>query len=213
MPAEAKSIPPEPGRALAKLPGDAVQLPQRSKPIAVPTPEQRQDNSQAAEILRMQQDIARRRRRKLALLFARLFAFVLLPTAFAGWYYYKVATPIYAVNTEFIIQQASPSGGGGGIGGLLSGTGHATSQDSITVQGYLQSLEAMLRLEDDVGFAAHFQSPAIDPLQRLDPNATHAATFRVYRDFVKIAYDPSEGLIRMQVMAADPTPLPNGPNT
>lgn len=195
-----------PGRALARLPGDQAQLPQRTKPIGLPATERRPDTGQAAEILRMQQDIARRRRRKLALLFARLFAFVMLPTIFAGWYYYNVATPIYAVKTEFIIQQASAGGGGGGggLGGLLSGTGHATSQDSITVQGYLQSLDAMLRLDQDVGFRAHFQSETFDPLQRLEADASMAATYRVYKDFVKISYDPSEGLIRMEVMASDP---------
>ncbi|OYW62416.1 MAG: hypothetical protein B7Z31_01015 [Rhodobacterales bacterium 12-65-15] len=197
----------EPGRALVRLPGDQAQLPARSRPISLPAPEIRQDTGQAAEILRMQQDIARRRRRKLSLLFARLFAFVMLPTLFAGWYYYKIATPIYSVNTEFIIEQASSSGGGGGGGGLsglLAGTGRATSQDSITVQGYLQSLDAMLRLDQDVGFRAHFQSQTFDPLQRLAPDASMAATYRVYKDFVKISYDPNEGLIRMEVMAADP---------
>jgi len=195
---------PAPGRALARLPGDQAQLPQRTMPIAMPAHSPRSDGGQAAEILRMQRDIARRRRRKLALLFARLCAFVLLPTLFAGWYYYKVATPIYAVKTEFIIQQAGAAGSGGGLGGLLAGTGHATSQDSITVQGYLQSIEAMLRLEEDAGFRGHFQADTFDPLQRHAPDATMAAAYRVYRNFVKISYDPSEGLIRMEVMAADP---------
>jgi len=198
------AAPPQ-GRALARLPGDQVQLPQRAKPIKLPTPDQRAEVNQAAEILRMQQDIARRRRRKLALLFARLFVFVMLPTIFAGWYFYRVATPIYSAKTEFLIQQASPqSGGGGGLGGLLAGTGHATAQDSIAVQGFLQSREAMLRLEEDLGFRAHFQREDIDPLQRLEPEATLEATFDVYRDFVSVSYDPSEGLIRMEVMATDP---------
>ncbi len=195
-----------PGRALARLPGDQVQLPQRTKPIAVPSTEQRAEVSQASEILRMQLEIARRRRRKLALLFARLFVFVLLPTIFAGWYYYRVATPVFATKSEFVIQQAGPSGGGGGGGlaGLFSGMGLATSQDSIAVQGYLQSRDAMLRLEQDLGFRDHFKSEVFDPLQRLDPDASMEDAYGVYRDFVRISYDPSEGLIRLEVMAADP---------
>jgi capsular polysaccharide transport system permease protein len=80
----------------------------------------------------------------------------------------------------------------------------ATSQDSITVQGYLQSLEAMMRLEDDVGFRAHFQDPKIDELQRLSPDASMQEAYGIYQDFVRIAYDPTEGLIRMEVRAADP---------
>jgi capsular polysaccharide transport system permease protein len=206
------TIPPEPdtlsapgptGRELARLPGDTVQLPKRIKQPPVPSTEQRAEVNQAAEILRMQQEIARRRRRRLALLCARLFAFVFLPTFLAGWYFYRIATPMYSVRSEFVIQQAGPAAGGG-LGGLFTGTAFATSQDSIAVQGYLQSREAMGRLEDDLGFRAHFQSPAIDPLQRLDPDASLEAAYRVYRKFLKISFDTTEGIIRMDVIAANP---------
>ncbi len=193
-----------PGRDLARLPGDVVQLPQTSRPLALPSTEQRAEVNQVAEILRMQQDIARRRRRRLALLAARLIAFVLLPTILAGWYFYAMATPMYATRAEFVIQQAGPASSAGQLGGLFSGTALATSQDSIAVQGYLQSREAMLRLEEDVGFRAHFQSDRIDPLQRLEPGASLEAAYKVYRNFVKISYDTTEGLIRMEVIAADP---------
>lgn len=199
--------PPPPGatgRELTRLPGDVVQLPQKSKPISAPSTEQRAEVNQASEILRMQQDIARRRRRRLLLLAARLFAFVMLPTILAGWYFYKMATPMYATKTEFVIQQAGPASSGGSFGGLFSGTGFATSQDSVAVQGYLQSREAMVRLEDDVGFRAHFQSDQIDEMQRLAPDATLEAAYKVYKRFVKISYDPSEGIVRMEVIAADP---------
>ena len=192
------------GRELTRLPGDTVQLPNRVKPVAVPSTEERAEVNQAAEILKMQQDIARRRRRRLALLCARMFAFVLLPTFLAGWYFYMVATPIYSVRSEFVIQQAGPKSSGGSLGGLFSGTAFATSQDSIAVQGYLQSREAMGRLDDDLGFRQHFQSEAIDPLQRLAPDATLEAAYKVYNKYLKISFDTTEGLIRMDVMAADP---------
>ena len=63
--------------------------------------------------------------------------------------------------------------GGDEVGaGLLSGSPLASSQDSITVQGYLQSRDAMLRLDADEGFRDHFSQEFIDPIQRLDPDAT-----------------------------------------
>ena len=192
------------GRELARLPGDTVQLPKKIKPAQLPSTEQRAEVNQAAEILRMQQDIARRRRRRLALLGARLFAFVLLPTFLAGWYFYVIATPMYAVRSEFVIQQAGPASSGGSLGGLFSGTAFATSQDSIAVQGYLQSREAMTRLEEDLGFRAHFQSETIDPLQRLATDASLEAAYKVYKKFLKISFDTTEGVIRMDVIAADP---------
>ncbi|MGB3248998.1 MAG: capsule biosynthesis protein, partial [Tabrizicola sp.] len=128
----------------------------------------------------------------------------LLPTFLAGWYFYMIATPMYSVRTEFVIQQAGPSGGGGGLGGLFSGTAFATSQDSIAVQGYLQSREAMGRLDEDLGFRAHFQDEKIDPLQRLGKDASLEAAYKVYRKFLKISFDTTEGVIRMDVIAADP---------
>lgn len=197
--------PADTGRSLTRLPGDQVQLPQRAQPISLPSTEQRAEVSQASEILRMQQDIARRRRRRLALLAARMLAFVLFPAFLAGWYFYTIATPMYATRAEFQIQQSGPAGGtAGSLGGLFSGTALATSQDSIAVQGYLQSREAMARLEADVGFRAHFQAEQIDALRRLAPDATMEAAYSLYKRFVKISYDPTEGIVRMEVAAADP---------
>ena len=157
------------------------------------------------EIAEIQRDILRRRRRRLLGLLARLVLFVLLPTAFAGWYYFRIATPMFATHTEFVIQKAEAATvGGTSLGGLFSGTQFATNQDSITVQSYLQSRDAMLRLDRDLGFKAAFAAPGIDPLQRLSPTATNEDGYKTYQNNVKIGYDPSEGVIRMEVIAPDP---------
>jgi capsular polysaccharide transport system permease protein len=157
------------------------------------------------EISQIQQDIAQRRRRKMLLLAARLAVFVGIPTILAGIYFYTIATPMYATQSAFIIQQSeSPSAAGGGLGGLLSGTSLATSQDSIAVQDYLTSRDAMLRLDADADFKDHFSSDAIDPLQRLPKNPTNEQAYKVFLDRVTIGYDPTEGLLRMEVVAADP---------
>ena len=160
----------------------------------------------ASEICRVQQDIARRRKRRLFGLFARLTAFVFLPTIAAGYYFYVYATPMYATNTEFVIQQAEPAAGGaaGGLGGLFQGTSMATQQDSITVQSYLGSRAAMLRLDEEHGFKEHFSDPSIDLLQRLPEGATNEEAFKVYTDRVQLGYDPTEGILKMEVVATDP---------
>ena len=113
---------------------------------------------------------------------------------------------MYATHTEFIIQKAESgaSSGGGGLGGLLGGSGFATVQESITVQAFLESREAMLRLEDELGFREHFSQEAIDPLNRIGPDATDEDVYDTYLRHLRIGYDPTEGLIRMEVIAADP---------
>lgn len=156
------------------------------------------------EIYKIQRDIARRRRRKVALLFTRLGFFVMLPTAIVAYYFTFMATPMFATNAEFVIQQAEPASAAGGLGGLFQGTSMATQQDSITVQSYLASRAALARLDEDYGFRDHFSDPNIDEVQRLAPDATNEQLFDLYKKRVKISYDPTEGILRMEVIATSP---------
>jgi capsular polysaccharide transport system permease protein len=182
-----------------------VHLPQTVTPKdrTLPGPPVYDDARRADEIMKIQRDVARRRRRRVAALFARLGAFVGLPTIAAGIYFFEVATPMYATRSEFVIQQA-PTQSSGGLGSLFSGTQFATSQDSITVQSYLLSRDAMMRLDADLGFKAHFAQPSIDALQRLAADATNEDAYRTYQRNVKIGFDPTEGLVKLEVIAADP---------
>lgn len=183
--------------ATAQVP--ATQVAPAPPPGARHTPE-----SRAAEIMGVQRDIVRRRRRKLIQLATRLALFILLPTMLVSYYYHVVATPFYATNTEFLIQKAeSTPSGGGGLGGLLGGTSFATVQESITVQSYLESREAMLRLDEEQGFRDHFSGENIDPLVRLAPDASDEQMYVTYLRNLTIGYDPTEGLVRMEVLAAD----------
>ena len=186
---------PEPGRSLPSTERVAPSPADRSAAAA---------GRRVDEIMKIQRDIARRRRRKLALLFARLSMFVLLPTFLMGWYFYVIATPMYATKSEFVIQQSNAAAGPAGLGSLFQGTSMATQQDSITVQSYLTSREALLRLDEEFGFKAHFSQDFIDPIQRLAPAATNEDAYDVYLDRVRISYDPTEGIVKMEVIAADP---------
>ncbi|GAB4261910.1 MAG: capsule polysaccharide transporter [Pararhodobacter sp.] len=189
---------------------DQPKLPKAYRQPPPPAPA-RPDLSEAEaarklEVSRIQRDIIRRRRRRMALLAARLLVFVGLPTLITAYYFFAIATPLYATNSEFVIQQAdtAPSAGTG-LAGMLSGGGvMGPVQDSVTVQSYLQSREAMRRLDAEEGFKAYFQSPAIDPLRRLAPDSTDEAAYRLYEDMVRVSFDPTEGIIRMEVIAADP---------
>lgn len=180
-----------------------VQLPQtvaaqkQTLPSTELSPAERRDR----EIGQIQRDIAKRRRKKLLLLLTRLTAFVFLPTLIVGWYFYIIATPMYSSKSEFLILQADNASG---IGGLLSGTQFATSQDSIAVQSYLESKDGMLRLDRDIGFKSEFSQSWIDPIQRLPQDSSNEEAYKTYSRNVKIGYDPTEGVIRMEVIAPDP---------
>lgn len=169
----------------------------------LPSREALTEERRAAEIYRIQQDIARRRRRRLMMLAARLFIFVAVPTFLSAYYFIFYATPLYATESQFQIQQAEKASSGG-LGSLFSGTQLATNPDSVSVQSYLTSRDAMLRLDEDLGFKKAFQDPAIDLLLRLPTDATNEQAYKVYRNSVKIGYDPTEGVINMEVIAPDP---------
>ena len=181
-----------------------IQLPQavEQKSRALTEPADDRGERRASEILRIQKEIASRRRKKLLLLFARLAVFILLPTILAGYYFTRIATPMYATNTEFVIQQASSqSGASSGLSGLFQGTSMATQQDATTVQSFLMSRAAMARLDEEYGYKAHFQQEHIDPIQRLPADASNEDLFKLYSKRVKIGYDPTEGIVKMEVVA------------
>ena len=196
------------GTAMVPVPGDGVRLPQTIKPAKMPAaPQVQAEQSHLAELSRIQQDLVRRRRRNGMLMVLRLIFFVALPTLLAGIYYYNIATPLYATKTEFVIQQADPaSSSGGSSGGLFGGRGGAAGmmQDPIIVQSYLQSRDVMLRLDEAVNFRAMFSDPTIDPIQRLEANPSDEATYKAYLRNVRIAFDPTEGVVKMEVIAPSP---------
>lgn len=210
----------EGSRAQAKPAANTPAVMPRKQPAPVPQPgtqvgaprpdlpsrEALTEEKRAVEIFRIQQDIARRRRRRMVMLALRLLAFVILPTALAGWYYFRVASPLFATVSQFRIQSAEGQGAAaaGGLGGLLGGSQLATNTDSVAVQSYLTSRDAMLRLDADKGFRQAFQDPVIDPVKRLAPDATNEQMFELYKKSVKIGYDPTEGMIDMEVIAPDP---------
>lgn len=171
---------------------------------ALPSREELTEEKRAAEIYRIQRDLARRRRRRMAMLAMRLALFVFLPTALVGIYYGRYASPLYATVSQFQIQSAESGSGASGLSGMLGGSGLGTNQDAVAVQSYLTSRDAMLRLDEDLGFRRAFQDPSVDAIKRLPVDATNEATFSLYKDSVKIGYDPTEGVLNMEVIAPDP---------
>jgi capsular polysaccharide transport system permease protein len=198
-----------PGRELAPRPDAPVPGPAFHEDPAIAAKERlaRIAAEREKDLRRVQRDIARRRRKRLLLLGARLFAFVTLPTFLATWYFYVIATPMYATTSEFVIQQADSTGGIGAMAGMLpsaAGMGLGGQNEATSVQSYLQSRGAMLRLDQQEGFKTHFRNPEIDILRRLAPDATDEAAYKLYQRQVKIGFDPTEGVVRMEVIATTP---------
>lgn len=182
---------------------------QAKAPDQAPPPQENPDiiseEQRRADILKIQKSIARRRQARFFLIALRLFIFVVLPTYLVGYYFYNIATPMYQVDSQMVIQKPDSGGGGSSaLGGLLGGGGLSNLEDSVIVQGFLLSREAMLKLDAQNGFIAHFQSEDIDDIQRLPPDVSYEEAYKKYQKYVSIGYDPTEGVIRMSVIATTP---------
>lgn len=162
---------------------------------------------QAMRVAELQREIARRRRRRGVFLILRLLLFVVAPSVAAGWWQYQVASDLYVSESAFVVRSAgeTPDSGGGGVAAALGAAGPmGMIQDSISVQDFVLSREALDRLDAELGVIARWQAPGLDPWLRLAPDATREDALNQYRRLVEVGYDPAESLIRMKV--ADPDP-------
>ncbi|MCC5966830.1 MAG: capsule biosynthesis protein [Natronohydrobacter sp.] len=199
---------PEPSRALTTRPESAPAMREESSdPVSVAKERMaRLAADREKELRKVQRDIARRRRKRLLHLGARLLVFVTLPTFIATWYFYVIATPMYATESQFVIQQAD-GGAPGDLSSMLpsaAGMGLGGQNEAASVQSYLQSRAAMQRLNQEEGFKDHFIDERIDLLRRLPADATDEAAFRLFKRHVLIGYDPTEGVVRLEAIAASP---------
>jgi len=194
------------GAGGVSLDGKSVALPATLRKTAVtepaPRPQVIDDDTREREIWKIQRGLVKRRRKRLAVLMVKLACFIGLPSLIAGYYFYGVATPMYATYSQFVIQKADAPGSVSR--GLLGGTPMGVVTDSITVQGYLNSRDALRRLDEGPGFRKLFQADTIDALQRLDPNSTDEAAYGIYEKNVIIGFDPTEGVIKMEVITPSP---------
>ena len=168
----------------------------------LPSTELRQDEVRLNDIRVIQKDIARRRRWKILLLYTRLTIFVVIPTIIAFFYFRDVSAKLYETESQFVIQMAIGTPGTGST--AQASAPLLTAQDAMNVQAYLQSRDAMIRLDKELGLRAHFSQPSIDALQRLELDSSLEETYRTYKKMVKISFDPTEGIVRLRVNAADP---------
>ncbi len=157
-----------------------------------------------AEIQAIQRELVQRRRRRFVLLWLRLAFFVVLPTFLVGNYYYNHATPFYSSEAVFQIKPANASMMEASGGGLLSSSPLGLISDSIAVQDFLTSREAMRVLDAELDLLAHYSDPDIDPIQRLPADASENEAFSLYKDRVLVGFDTTEGVMRLEVIASDP---------
>ncbi|MEM0989580.1 MAG: hypothetical protein AAGK00_11905 [Pseudomonadota bacterium] len=161
----------------------------------------------AERVEAIRRDLVRRRRRKGVGMLVKLWLFVMLPTMIVTWFMYFESSELYKSESKFVVRSAETGGGGGGAGGGLLGAilgGGGSPYDPNAVQTYMMSRDVLKLLDNEHGWIAHFQQPDLDYFNGLPADATFEDAFNHYQKMLEISFDPSEGLIEMSLVAADP---------
>lgn len=133
---------------------------------------------------------------------------VMLPTLLVAIYYYVIAADQYQSEAHFVVKTSDssplPSSGLGQFLGLSAGLSQARA-DAISVNDYLDSQQAALRLNAAVGLVDRFRRPEADIATRLwfsDP--TPEMLLRYYRKQVNVKFNQETGITTLQVRSFRP---------
>ncbi len=147
-------------------------------------------------------------RRRLSLAQFLFIAIVGVPAFVAALFYGVIASDRYVSEASFLVRGANSQGGAGGLSGLLKGIGLSRADDdTYVVQSFMQSREAVARLQQRLSLREIFARPGTDWFSRYPyfwRRDTLEALFDYYQTRVKVGYGSSTGISILQVSAFRP---------
>jgi capsular polysaccharide transport system permease protein len=159
------------------------------------------DDTQTAQLESAQTRQRRRARRSWLL----ALVLVVLPTAAAAVYYGFVATDRYVSHAQLTVKSSGNGGSMTSLDSMLSGfVSDGSNTESYVVQEYTQSSDIMTTLNGWLDLRRSWSSERIDPVSRLDPNATQEDLLDYYRAMVDTTFDPEKSVIDLSVQAYSP---------
>ena len=170
------------------------------EPVAPPAPLPRADDAEQDKA----PPRARRRPRRRFGLFAGFLMFVLLPTALVGFYFFTVASPQYAVETQFAVRGSDTSpldSLGLGLSALPGASGQ--DADSYVVQNYIESVQVVkdIKRDQDIDIRKFYARPFIDPLYKIAPDMPWVDFAGYWSWRIKAEYNSITGNTTFQVFA------------
>jgi len=144
----------------------------------------------------------RQERRRPSKLLLSFLLCVVLPLFAAMLYYATFATDRYAARAGFSIRGIDTNAGIDGIGALtgLASTGSTTS-DSYIVLSYLGSRELLEAVDLELDLRGAYSSRDVDPLSRLDGDATVEDFLNYWNKRIHTQFDPTSGIIEFEVQS------------
>lgn len=137
-------------------------------------------------------------------LLALFLLMVVVPAGVYSWYMYARAADQYESNVGFgsrTENAVSPFAFLGALGGI--GGGNSGSDMDILAQ-FIYSQELVTRIDAKLDLRKIFSKPENDPLMSFAKDGTIEDLVDYWQSMVKANYDPSSGLMKLQVFAFDP---------
>lgn len=128
-----------------------------------------------------------------------------VPTLVAVVYFGLVASDVYVSEARFAVRSATNAGAAGGLGALLASPMLPSSgQDSLVVMDYATSKDMLDELRERIDVVAHYSDADVDPLSRLDEDATQAELLEYFTERVQIERDIRSDVMTVKVRAFSP---------
>ena len=147
-------------------------------------------------------------RSSLAALAKRYQAFlacVVAPTVLVAVYLFLIAADQYITKSKFVVRaqntSASPSILGQGLGGLGISV---TDGDTMPVNGFMTSHDAVKALQPKIDIVAMFRRPEADFLSHMESEFTAEDLLAYYQSHVNVDFDSSTGITTLRVRAFRP---------
>ena len=130
-----------------------------------------------------------------------LLTVVGVPTLLAVVYFGFIASDVYVSESRFSIQSAN-NGGSTGLEALMSVPIVSSSGPEVmVVTDYVESQDMMQKVQEKIDIRSHFSDESIDPLSRMDADATLEQMLDYFRDHVRMLRDSQSDVITLTTRA------------
>lgn len=128
-----------------------------------------------------------------------------IPTLLATIYFGLFASDVYVSESRFAVRSAKAGGSVSGLAAILSSPMvSGGGQDSSVVAEYSGSQDMLQRVKEKMNITAHFSSPDVDILSRLDNEATQEELLKYFKEHVILMRDTTSDVLTLKVRAYDP---------
>jgi capsular polysaccharide transport system permease protein len=129
-----------------------------------------------------------------------LFIFIVLNAYFLG-----VKSELYESSTALIVRDMGQNSPASTLGLSLLGMGNSSQlQDSMIVEEYLQSLDMYKQVDKKFALTKHYESDAVDFVERLSKDATQEEILKMYNKHLILFYDETGGILHISFLHVDP---------